>query len=159
MVTNNLLTGTISSNFSKWVNINIFAVQYNYLDGTFPPELGLAWKSIHIFTARSNNITGTLPPEYGNWSNLATFQVAANPFLYGTLPESYGSWTSAESIIIFGTNISVGDSNIVGWDDSHKEFSTVPKQTEWNAAKIVWEPHEPQNSGVGAELFLWSSSI
>lgn len=42
----------------------------------------------------------------------------------------------------------------MGWDDSHKEFSAVPKQTEWNSAKLVWESHEPQYSGGRRTLSL-----
>ncbi|CUG03284.1 GP46-like surface antigen, putative [Bodo saltans] len=107
MVTNNSLCGSIPAKYSSWTSIYTFAVQYNFLNGTFPAELGSAWKNINIFTARSTSITGTLPLEYGNWTMMETFQVADNPHIYGTLPESYGtSWTVVKSIIIFGTNIS-----------------------------------------------------
>lgn len=82
-------------------------LDYNDLNGTLPPELGLLSNSlerIDIYGGPTRMLSGTIPTEIGYLTNLVLFHLPHN-MLIGSLPTEIGNLKSMQQINLSGNKL------------------------------------------------------
>eukprot|EP01038_Epipyxis_sp_PR26KG_P014650 gene14650-19682_t len=104
-VSNNYLTGTVSSDINDLNNLNQFYVQSNYLVGTFLESLS-GFQVLENFNCSLNYFTGSISSNLSNAYDLSDWDVSSNMF-EGRLPNM--SQLYGLEIIFVGNNHFSGD--------------------------------------------------
>ncbi|KAI9313005.1 hypothetical protein DFJ73DRAFT_968343 [Zopfochytrium polystomum] len=105
-VRNNSLTGTIPAEIGNLVNLQELYLAENRFSGTIPPQFGQLTKAFQL-NIRYNRLTGAIPPEIGLMTNLQYFDASQNE-LSGSLPPELGQLTSLRELWL-------NDNQISGW--------------------------------------------
>lgn len=104
ILSQNSLNGTIPSELSYLSKLTLLSVFSNQLSGSIPPELGnLA--NLEGLSLAANRLSGTVPPELGNLTKLTLLYLHSNQ-LSGSIPPELGELVQLESLALSGNRLS-----------------------------------------------------
>ncbi|KAE8703934.1 hypothetical protein F3Y22_tig00110462pilonHSYRG00374 [Hibiscus syriacus] len=92
-VSNNLLTGEISSMICKLSSISVIDLSNNSFSGTLPPCLGTLSKSLSVLNLQNNNFRGPIPQACEKGSKLREIDLSQN---HGLIPTSLANCNMLE---------------------------------------------------------------
>jgi Leucine-rich repeat (LRR) protein len=100
-LTNNNLSGVISTKLGDLLDLENLRLNRNGLTGTIPSTLGNLYK-LKYLSISSNDLTGEIPESLGNLSALESFYISFNN-LSGVIPSSFSNLQNLKKIY-FGFN-------------------------------------------------------
>jgi hypothetical protein len=102
-LSNNKLTGTISSSLAAMTDLVDLWLDTNLLTGTIPSSLGLltAMTSLQLW---NNQLNGTIPSSLAATANLVALGLSTN-ILTGTIPSSLGLLTAMTSLQLWNNRL------------------------------------------------------
>jgi hypothetical protein len=100
----NGLNGTIPTELSLLMDLQVLGVDQNALVGSIPPELGRLSDMRQVFVD-TNAMTGSIPTEIGMWIPLESFHANDNQF-EGTLPTEFGRLAYLQDVYVYNNFLS-----------------------------------------------------
>lgn len=97
----NNLTWTLPSSRSVRP-IQIFFIELNTLNGSFPESRSSWGDTIYDFVVGSNNFNGSLPDAYASWTGLYRFSAEGNQISW-TFPVSRSGWDAIEVFYMYNS--------------------------------------------------------
>ena len=109
---NQKLTGNLSVDYTKLVNVSTLYLAKNPIVGSLPSTIG-NMQSLQYLRLENCDLSGAIPNEIGNLSNLKNFYGHNNNFS-GTVPASIGQLSNLEQFILQNNNITGQLPNEIG---------------------------------------------